>query len=76
MSPNGDGVNDTWKVSIPALIKLYAVNIVDSWGKSVFSKSSNYDNEWDANDVPDGVYYYMIKDGNSVKYKGSITVTR
>jgi len=76
MSPNSDGVNDTWKVSVPALIKDYSVEILDSWGKTVFAKSSAYMNEWDGDKLPEGVYYYIIKDGNTLKYKGNITLTR
>jgi gliding motility-associated-like protein len=80
MSPNGDGVNDTWKVNAPVLIKDYSIEIVDSYGKSVFKAGNNYNNEFDGKlggqDLPDGVYYYFIKDGNSLKYKGSITLTK
>ncbi len=80
MSPNGDGQNDTWKVSVPGLIKDYSVTIIDSYGKTVFSTGSNYNNEFDGKlggkDLPDGAYYYFIKDGNAIKYKGSITLTK
>ena len=76
MSPNGDGKNDTWKISNLHLIKSFSIEIVDSWGKTVFLKTDSYTNEFDASDLPDGVYYYFIKDGTQVKYKGSITVTR
>jgi gliding motility-associated-like protein len=80
MSPNGDGVNDTWQLNVPALIKDYSVDIIDSYGQTVYVKSNNYNNDFDGklggNDLPDGVYYYFIKDGSAVKYKGSITVIK
>ncbi len=80
MSPNGDGQNDTWKVNVPALIKNYSIEIIDSYGQSVFKKDSNYSNDFDGKragqDLPDGVYYYFIKDGGKIKYKGSITLTK
>lgn len=79
MSPNGDGANDTWKVSVPGLIQDYSVVIIDSYGKTVFSVGNHYNNEFDGKlggqDLPDGVYYYFIKDGNDTKFKGSITLT-
>jgi gliding motility-associated-like protein len=79
MSPNGDGANDTWKVNAPGLIRDYSVVIIDSYGKTVFSVGRNYNNEFDGKlggqDLPDGVYYYFIKDGNDTKFKGSITLT-
>ena len=80
MSPNGDGQNDTWKVSVPGLIRDYSVVIIDSYGKTVFSTANHYNNEFDGKlggqDLPDGVYYYFIKDGNTTKFKGSITLTK
>ncbi len=80
MSPNGDGQNDTWKINVPALIKDYSVDIIDSYGQTVYSKLDNYNNEFDGKragqDLPDGVYYYFIKDGNAIKFKGSITLTK
>ncbi|MDI9339890.1 MAG: gliding motility-associated C-terminal domain-containing protein, partial [Sediminibacterium sp.] len=80
MSPNGDGQNDTWKVNNPSLIKDYEVNIVDQWGNTIYSKNGNYNNDWDGTRngqiLPDGVYYYIISEGGSVKYSGSITILR
>jgi gliding motility-associated-like protein len=80
MSANDDGLNDTWKVNLPTLIKEYSVDIIDSYGQLVYSKTNNYNNEFDGKragqSLPDGVYYYFIKDGNKIKYKGSITMTK
>ncbi len=80
MSPNADGNNDTWNVNAPALIKNYSVEIIDSYGQTVYSKADNYNNEFDGKKsgqyLPDGVYYYFIKEGSVVNYKGSITLTK
>jgi gliding motility-associated-like protein len=80
MSPNGDGANDTWKVNVPVLIKDFSITIIDSYGRTVYSKDKEYNNEFDGrlngDDLPDGTYYYFIKDGTKVKYKGSITLTK
>ena len=80
MSPNDDGINDTWKVNLPVLIKEYSVVIIDSYGQEVYRKASDYNNEFDGKKkgdaLPDGAYYYFIKDGDTVKYSGSITLTK
>lgn len=76
MSPNGDGKNDTWKVSNPYSIRDCRVEIIDGWGKVVYKKENGYNNEFDAADLPDGVYHYFIIKDSSLKHKGSITVTR
>jgi gliding motility-associated-like protein len=80
MSPNGDGVNDTWKLNVPLLIKNYSVDIIDSYNQKVFHADKNYNNDFDGKkngeNLPDGVYYYFIKDGSTLLYNGSITITR
>ncbi|MCY1533235.1 hypothetical protein D9M68_685530 [compost metagenome] len=80
MSPNGDGVNDTWVVENIELYPNNSVRIVDRGGRLVYSKK-NYDNSWDATlrGVPlaEGTYYYVIDfgDGKTIK-KGFVTILR
>ncbi|RYE19621.1 MAG: T9SS type B sorting domain-containing protein, partial [Sphingobacteriales bacterium] len=80
MSPNGDGVNDTWVVENIQLYPKNSVRIVDRAGRLVYEKKG-YDNTWDATikGVPlaEGTYYYIIDfgDGKTIK-KGFITILR
>jgi gliding motility-associated-like protein len=81
VSPNGDEKNDTWKITNVGLYKDFALDIVDENGQSVYSISSNYNNDWDAkfrgSPLPSGVYYYVFKSNTSGKlYKGYITVVK
>ena len=80
MSPNGDGDNDTWNINYPLMVKDYSVDIINSHNQTIYHKDNNYKNEFDGifNEkyLPDGVYYYFIRSGNKVMYKGSITLTR
>ncbi|WP_090781531.1 gliding motility-associated C-terminal domain-containing protein [Pedobacter sp. ok626] len=62
-SPNGDGVNDIWNI---IAIDTYAnpkVKIMNRYGQLMF-QSDGYGKPWDGKhenqDVPAGVYYYMI----------------
>ncbi|MFH4967637.1 gliding motility-associated C-terminal domain-containing protein [Gaetbulibacter sp. M240] len=79
ISPNGDGINDTW--IIPQIYTSGTntmVTILDSRGKVVF-ESTDYLNNWpetqiDFNQI-NPVYYYIIKSDNETK-KGSITVIK
>lgn len=79
ISPNGDGVNDTWV--IPQMYTTGTntdVTIFDSSGKKVF-ETSDYLNNWPQNQIDFGqinpVYYYVIKNDSQTK-KGSITVLK
>ncbi len=56
-SPNNDGVNDSFLIrELPANS---SVTITNRWGKEVYS-SSNYQNNWTAENIADGIYYYRI----------------
>ncbi|MGN6647355.1 MAG: gliding motility-associated C-terminal domain-containing protein [Cytophaga sp.] len=68
ITPNGDNKNDELKITEVENTKrlMVAKNselvIYNTWGKEVF-RASNYNNDWNAHNVPDGVYYYYLKAG-------------
>ncbi len=77
-SPNGDGVNDYWKVSSIGskdLVKVFNRN-----GSIVYS-SIGYTEPWDGTingkQLPVGVYYYqIIVSGGGKKLSGSVLIVR
>lgn len=79
-SPNGDGVNDIWNI---IAIDTYAnpkVKIMNRYGQLMF-QSNGYGKPWDGKhenqDVPAGVYYYMINLEPGLKpLTGSLMVIR
>ncbi|RDC54485.1 PKD domain-containing protein [Pedobacter chinensis] len=81
-SPNGDGVNDEFVVGITNL-KKYRIQIYNRYGNQVFFTDNIFDN-WKGtfknNDLPAGVYYYVIfgthLNNTTVKYTGSVTLIR
>lgn len=83
ISPNGDGYNDTWKLSFIEIMYPNAeVFIFNAWGQLLF-ESKGYTEPWDATfkgkEVPDGNYFYVINlnngDGEAL-YKGALMVLR
>lgn len=62
-SPNGDGVNDTWKISYKG-IKEANIKIFNRWGENVY-QYTNEKPEWDGKYkglfVPNGTYFYQIE---------------
>ncbi|TKC56597.1 PKD domain-containing protein [Pedobacter hiemivivus] len=81
-SPNGDGINDEFRINIPNL-KDYRFTIINRWGTKVFESTDifhNWDGKRNNQDLPVGVYYYIIngKDihNNIIKQSGSITLLR
>jgi gliding motility-associated-like protein len=78
LTPNGDGQNDTWKVSDISKISSCSVGIFNRWGEPVY-ETTNYQNDWggtkDGELLPDGVYFYAIKCSDK-EYTGSINLLR
>jgi gliding motility-associated-like protein len=82
-SPNGDGLNDEFRI-LNTNIKLLAFNIYNRWGEMVFS-SNNQRNGWDGtfkNEAQDiGVYtwsveYIVMGSGKQKMAKGNVTLVR
>jgi gliding motility-associated-like protein len=79
ITPNGDGFNDM--LVIKNLDKYTDNNllIADRAGNVLYDKNS-YQNDWDAQNIPDGTYYYILsyKDNSKNKgvIKGLITILR
>lgn len=81
-SPNGDGVNDLWKVAYRSLVD-FNCYIFDRQGHQVCHLSSP-DQGWDGKiggrTVDSGVFYYVIEatgaDGKKYKKSGDINVVK
>jgi len=78
-TPNGDGVNDYFRIRN---INLYAdceVKVYNRWGVEVFSEKG-YQNDWDGTykdeKLPEATYYYVIKCDNEKEFDGSISILR
>jgi gliding motility-associated-like protein len=70
ITPNGDGVNDTFEIAeANSKIKIW-----NRWGKLIF-KSDNYKNDW-GKDVPAGTYYYFLESPSGVNCNGQIQVLK
>lgn len=79
LTPNGDGYNDTWEISILNSIRPAKVTVYSRAGLTVF-ESTNYQNNWNGvynnNPLPEGSYFYVIEGSGDVVIKGTITLIR
>ncbi len=82
-TPNDDEINDTWIIRGIKRYENAHVEIYNSWGKYVFQNYDGYPKAWDGttlngNELPFGTYYYIIdlKDNNSLKYNGTVTILK
>ncbi|MCK9498333.1 MAG: gliding motility-associated C-terminal domain-containing protein [Bacteroidales bacterium] len=80
ITPNGDGVNDTWVIENIDKFPRNEIWIYNRIGNLVFS-TENYQNDWagtyKGKNLPEGTYYYIIDLGEGKEaFKGHITIIR
>jgi len=74
-TPNGDGVNDFFKIKGIDKLPNTNIKIFNRWGKKIFD-ADNYRNTWNGEDYADGVYYYILTLDDGTSYSGTITLIR
>ena len=74
-SPNGDEQNDELVFQYLTSFPGNQLNIFDRWGNLVYQKS-NYGNNWRAEGVAEGTYYYVLTIPGKEDLTGSITLVR
>ena len=87
ITPNGDGINDTWIIYNIESHPSTTVRVFNRWGNEVF-RSDDYKNDWRGKgvanflgeDVPEGTYYYIVEgtdfNGGVVRLAGPLTIKR
>ncbi|WP_423149246.1 gliding motility-associated C-terminal domain-containing protein [Rubrolithibacter danxiaensis] len=79
-TPNGDGINDTWRItSLNTNFPDCSIEIFNRYGSPVFS-SKGYFNSWDGTNngkpLPDGTYYYIINFNSTVRRSGYVLIAK
>lgn len=84
-TPNGDGINDTWKLIIHPCYEILEAYIYNRWGRTVYSYQVAGTAEWagtiQGQPQPIGAYGYFIRakcaeHEKEEVYKGTITLIR
>jgi gliding motility-associated-like protein len=73
ITPNGDALNQTFQPRIGC--KTASLEVFSRWGQRVYH-TDEYHNEWDAQGLPDGIYYYLLRDADGHRVKGWVEVRR
>jgi gliding motility-associated-like protein len=79
-SPNGDGINDVWKIEALQTYPECSLQVFNRYGQIVFN-SKGYNTYWNGTynnkPLPFGTYYYIIDLKNNMPVlKGSVTIIR
>ena len=77
-TPNGDGDHETFQVAGIETYQEATVSIYNRWGVLIYEADDYPNNEWDADGVVDGVYYFVIdlNDGTGESHSGVVHVIR
>lgn len=80
VSPNGDGINDTWVIPTDYVSGSNAEVLIMTNRGEVVLRTNNYQNNWPEDDLNltnvNQIYYYVITTENNVTKKGTITVIK
>ena len=77
ITPNGDGVNDTWDIVIPDQIpnpEAYTLILFSRNGAKVYEGTLAM--TFQASEYPDGVYYYVLSKPDGENLNGAVTILR
>ncbi|XZF16094.1 choice-of-anchor L domain-containing protein [Chitinophagaceae bacterium MMS25-I14] len=81
-SPNGDGINDVFRIKKGPEDKLVQFNIYNRWGQIIFTGHSEdaWDGTYGGQPVESGVYFYQLEigceKGSLISRTGDITLVR
>ena len=80
-TPNGDLVNDTFEIDGLERFPENELVVVNRWGSQVYAATdydSTWNGQWDGKDLPEGTYFYVLRDRNSqgVLAQGYIIIKR
>lgn len=83
LTPDNNGINDTWEIINIDAYPDADVKVYDRWGLEVFS-SVGYNNTWDGKsksgeNLPDGAYYYQVSvtiRGQRKTFSGAMNIMR
>jgi len=83
ITPNGDGINDVWRIEKLEAYTDAVIDIYDRWGRLVFKSEPGYPEAWDGRKangdfVPMDSYHFVIllNFGDDDRIIGTITVVR
>jgi gliding motility-associated-like protein len=73
ITPNRDSLNETFRPRFSC--RQASLEVYSRWGQRVY-QTDDYHNNWDARGLPDGIYYYLLRDADDRRVKGWVEVRR
>jgi gliding motility-associated-like protein len=77
-SPNGDGVNDVFRIPANVTFELDEFSVFNRWGKKIFA-TTDITKGWSGENADNGTYVYVITgtlEGKKTVFKGAFVLAR
>ena len=75
ISPNGDSKNDVLEIKNIGQYPNNKLMVFNRWGNEIYS-ASGYNNDWKAEDIPDGTYFYVLELTPNDTRRGTLSIIR
>jgi gliding motility-associated-like protein len=79
-TPNGDGINDTWKIKLSEREPEMIISIFDRYGKLIGNFNGNNGLGWngilDGKPLPSSDYWFVIRKSDGKEYRGHFCLKR
>lgn len=79
ISPNGDGINDTFTIEGIEHFPDNTLRVINRWGNVVYEQQGykgQWDGTWNNQDLPDGTYFYLFDNGKGQLFSGTLLIKR
>jgi len=77
-SPNGDGINDQFRIPANVTFQLEGFSVYNRWGRKIFA-TTDISKGWNGDNADNGTYVYLISgilEGKKTVFKGTFVLTR
>ncbi|MEZ5030626.1 MAG: gliding motility-associated C-terminal domain-containing protein [Saprospiraceae bacterium] len=78
-SPNGDNINDNFTIDGIEDYPNNELTVFNRWGLKIYHQKgykNNWNGNWEDQILPDGTYFYVLKDGEGETYSGYVQIHR
>ena len=78
-SPNADGINDVFTIENIEFYNNIELQVYNRWGIRVVKKkayNNDWDGAWEGGELPDGTYFYLLKNDGKTVQSGYLTLMR
>ena len=77
-TPNGDGINDLWKIKFSNYEPTLKVAIFDRYGKllKILNHHNGWDGKYNGHDLPSTDYWFVVTRANGKEHRGHFTLKR